>query len=128
MCEKNNKFYICERCGNIAGKIHDSGVAMVCCGQKMTELVPGVVEASHEKHIPVVELEGNLVKVTVGSVEHPMAAEHSILWVYLETDKGGQRKCLEVGASPTVTFALTDEKPLAVYAYCNLHGLWKAEI
>lgn len=127
MCE-NNKFYICERCGNIAGKIHDSGVDMVCCGQKMKKLEAGVVEASREKHIPVVTVEDNLVKVVIGSVEHPMAEEHSILWVYLETDKGGQRKCLEVGAPPQVSFALAGEKPLAVYAYCNLHGLWKAEL
>ena len=127
MCD-NNKFYICEHCGNLIGMIHDAGVPMMCCGQKMTKLEPGVVEASHEKHIPVVEVEGNTVKVTVGSVEHPMVAEHSILWVYLQTDKGGQRKCLEVGATPVVTFALADEKPLAAYAYCNLHGLWKAEI
>ena len=126
MCE--SKFYICEKCGNIAGKINDSGVPMVCCGQKMTKLEPGVVDASHEKHVPVVQVEGNTVKVTIGSVLHPMAEEHSILWVYLETDKGGQRKCLEVGAAPTVSFALTDEKPVAVYAYCNLHGLWKTEI
>ena len=127
MCE-NNKFYICEKCGNIIGKIHDSGVGVVCCGQKMTHLEPGVVEASHEKHIPVVKVDGNLVSVDVGSVKHPMTEEHSILWVYLETDKGGQRKCLSVGADPVVTFSITDEKPIAVYAYCNLHGLWKAEI
>ena len=94
----------------------------------MTELVPGVVEASHEKHIPEVSIDGSVLKVTVGAVEHPMTDEHSILWVYLETDRGGQRKCLEVGAPPVVTFALTDERPVAVYAYCNLHGLWKTEI
>ena len=75
------------------------------------------------------EVNGNVVTVTVGSVEHPMAEEHSILWVYLETDKGGQRKCLEVGAAPRVQFALADgEKAIAAYAYCNLHGLWKTEI
>ncbi len=127
MCE-NSKFYVCERCGNLVGMINASGVNMVCCGQKMTQLQPGVVEASHEKHIPVVTVSGNLVTVTVGSALHPMAEEHSILWVYLQTDKGGQRKCLEVGKEPTVTFALADEKPIAAYAYCNLHGLWKAEI
>lgn len=127
MCD-NNKFYICEHCGNMVGLIHDSGVPMMCCGQKMTKLEPGTVEASHEKHIPVVALEGNTVHVTVGEVEHPMVPEHSILWVYLQTDKGGHRKCLEVGKAPTVSFALADEKPLAAYAYCNLHGLWKAEI
>ncbi len=127
MCE-NSKFYICERCGNLVGMINASGVNMVCCGQKMTKLEAGVVEASHEKHIPVVTVNGNVVTVTVGSALHPMAEEHSILWVYLQTDKGGQRKCLEVGKEPTVTFALADEKPIAAYAYCNLHGLWKAEI
>ncbi len=122
------RFYICEHCGNIIGMIHSAGVPVKCCGQNMTELVPGTVEASLEKHIPVAEVEGNTVKVTVGSVLHPMIEEHSILWVYLETDKGGQRKNLEVGKDPVVTFALADEKPVAVYAYCNLHGLWKADI
>ena len=124
----NNKFYICEKCGNIVGMIHASGVTPHCCGQKMTVLEAGVVEASREKHIPEVSINGNEVKVVVGSVLHPMAEEHSILWVYLETDKGGQRKNLEVGAAPEVTFALKDEIPVAVYAYCNLHGLWKKEI
>lgn len=126
---ENKKFYICERCGNLVEKINDSGVSLVCCGEKMKELVPGTVEASREKHIPVVKAEGNKVIVSVGSVEHPMAEEHSILWVYLKTDKGYQRKHLEVGKAPVVEFALLDgEKPLAVYAYCNLHGLWMSEV
>ena len=124
----NQKFYICEHCGNLIGMIHDAGVPMMCCGQKMKKLEPGVVEASHEKHIPVVKVDGNIVNVEIGSVEHPMIEAHSILWVYLQTDKGGQRKNLEVGKAPKVSFALADEKPLAVYAYCNLHGLWKADI
>lgn len=127
MCD-NNKFYICEHCGNLIGMINDAGVPMMCCGQKMKKLEAGVVEASHEKHIPVVTVDGNIVTVVIGSVEHPMVAEHSILWVYLQTDKGGQRKCLEVGKAPIVTFALSDEKPIAAYAYCNLHGLWRAEV
>ncbi len=122
------KFYICEKCGNLIEKIDDSGVPVVCCGQKMTPIEAGTVEASREKHIPVVTVEGNLVRVVVGSVEHPMAEEHSILWVELKTDKGSQRKRLPVGAHPSVTFALSDETPLEVYAYCNLHGLWKSEI
>lgn len=126
MCE--TRFYICEKCGNTVGMIHSSGVPLMCCGQKMAKLEAGTVEASKEKHIPVATVEGNTVKVSVGSVEHPMAEEHSILWVYLQTSKGGQRKCLEVGKAPVVTFALADEEPLAVYAYCNLHGLWMAEI
>lgn len=124
----NNKFYICEHCGNLIGMIHDAGVPMMCCGQRMTKLEPGTVEASQEKHVPVVSVTGKTVRVTVGSVLHPMTPEHSILWVYLQTDKGGQRKCLEVGKDPVVTFALADETPLKVYAYCNLHGLWMADV
>lgn len=126
MCE--TKFYICEHCGNLVGMIHDAGVPVMCCGRKMTKLEPGTVEASHEKHIPVITREDGLVKVTVGSVLHPMTEEHHIAWVYLQTDRGGQRKCLQPGDEPCVTFALTDETPLAVYAYCNLHGLWMEEI
>lgn len=122
------KFFICEHCGNIVGIIHNAGVPLMCCGQKMTELKAGVKEASLEKHIPVAKVEGNIVKVEVGSVLHPMSEEHNISWVYLLTDKGGQRKNLETGKDPVVTFALADEKPLAVYAYCNLHGLWKTEL
>lgn len=123
-----SKFYICEHCGNIVGLIHDAGVPLVCCGQKMTKLEAGVVEASREKHIPVAEVKGSTVEVIVGSVLHPMTEEHSITWVYLETDRGGQRKNLAPGQEPKVTFALAEEKPIAVYAYCNLHGLWKVEL
>ncbi len=124
-----NRFYICEHCGNLIGMIHNAGVPIMCCGQKMTLLEPGTVEASAEKHIPVVAVEGSTVKVEVGSVEHPMLEEHHIEWIYLQTDKGGQRKCLEIGGAPAAVFALTeDEKPVAAYAYCNLHGLWKADI
>ena len=126
MCD--NKFYICEKCGNIVGMIHSAGVPMMCCGQKMTKLEAGVVEASHEKHIPVVTVEGNTVRVNVGSVTHPMSEEHHIAWVYLQTNRGGQRKCLDVTGAPEVTFALADETPVAVYAYCNLHGLWKTDL
>ena len=125
---KETKFFVCETCGNIIGMVHASGVPVFCCGKKMTELVPGTVEASAEKHIPVVEVGENSVKVCVGSVLHPMAEEHHISWVYLQTDRGGQRKVLTPGSDPVVNFALQDEKPVAVYAYCNLHGLWKAEI
>ena len=122
------RFYICEHCGNLIGMINDAGVPVMCCGQKMTHLEPGTAEASHEKHIPTVSADGNVVKVNVGSAAHPMTEEHRIMWVYLQTDKGGQRKNLNAGDEPCVTFALTDEKPVAVYAYCNLHGLWKADV
>ena len=126
--KNNNRFYICEHCGNIVEMVNNAGVPLMCCGQKMTVLEAGTVEASHEKHIPVVEHSGNTVTVNVGSVEHPMSEEHSILWVELVTDKGVQRKNLEVGKPPVVTFELSNENPIEVYAYCNLHGLWKSEV
>ena len=122
-----SKFYKCSVCGNIIGKIHDSGVPVVCCGQKMKEIVPNTTDASQEKHVPVYTVEGNLVKVQVGSAPHPMLAAHHIEWVSLQTKAGNQRKALVVDGAPEVTFALTDgDEVEAVYAYCNLHGLWKA--
>ncbi|MBE6824710.1 MAG: desulfoferrodoxin [Ruminococcaceae bacterium] len=126
MCEI--RFFVCEHCGNIVGLIHNAGVPMMCCGQKMTELTPNTEDASVEKHLPVVNINGDKVHVEIGSTPHPMVEEHHIVWVYLQTDRGGQRKCLEIGSEPKVAFALCDEKPLAVYAYCNLHGLWKTDI
>lgn len=121
------KFYVCSHCGNIIAKVKDVGVPVMCCGQKMTEIVPGTTEASHEKHIPVYQVEGNIVTVRVGSVDHPMTAEHLIEWVSLQTKQGNQRKLLSAGQEPVVQFALCEgDEVEAVYAYCNLHGLWKA--
>ena len=123
------KFFVCKHCGNMIGLLHDGGVPMMCCGEKMVEMVPNTTDAAQEKHVPVATVEGNKVVVNVGSVDHPMAAEHWIQWVYLETDKGGHRKVLNPGEKPHVVFALTeDEKALAVYEYCNLHGLWVAKL
>ncbi len=123
------KFYICNHCKNIIGKIHDAGVPVVCCGEKMAELVPNTTEAATEKHLPVVTIEGTNVNVRIGSVDHPMTEEHLIQWVYLETAEGGQRKNLKAGDKPELNFAITaGDKVKAVYAYCNLHGLWKTEV
>ena len=123
------KFFVCKHCGNMIGLLHDAGVPMMCCGEKMVELVPNTTDAAQEKHVPVATVEGNKVVVNVGSVDHPMLDEHWIQWVYLETDKGGHRKVLNPGEKPNVVFALTeDETPLAVYEYCNLHGLWVAKL
>ena len=123
------KFFVCKHCGNMIGLLHDAGVPMMCCGEKMVELVPNTTDAAQEKHVPVATVEGTKVVVNVGSVDHPMLDEHLIQWVYLETDKGGHRKVLNPGEKPHVVFALTeDEKPLAVYEYCNLHGLWVAKL
>ncbi|MEG1060464.1 MAG: desulfoferrodoxin family protein [Oscillospiraceae bacterium] len=122
------KFFLCEHCKNMVDMIFDSGVPMMCCGQKMTALVPNSVEAATEKHIPVVSISGNTVTVTVGSVLHPMLAEHHIAWIALETTAGVYRKALEAGKEPVAVFTLTDEKPITAYEFCNLHGLWKKDI
>ena len=120
------KFYVCEHCGNIVEVVKDKKVPVMCCGQKMTELVAGTVEASREKHIPVFEVKGNEVVVNVGSVDHPMLDVHYIEWVTVETKQGVQRKQLFPGQEPKVSFALSEgDEVVAVYAYCNLHGLWK---
>ena len=119
------KFFICEHCGNIVSVVNESGVPMMCCGQKMKQIEPGVVEASREKHIPVFEVKGNVVEVNVGSIDHPMIPEHYIEWVSLQTKAGTQLKRLEPNQAPKVCFALCDgDEVEAVYAYCNLHGLW----
>ena len=121
------RFYKCNHCGNIIEKIEDKGVPVVCCGEKMEELIPGTVDAAVEKHVPQYSVEGNLVKVAVGSVEHPMIPEHFIQWVSLQTKQGTQLKKLSPGEKPEVVFALAEDDSVeAVYAYCNLHGLWEA--
>ncbi len=125
----NKKFLVCEHCGNLIGMIKDSGVPMICCGQPMTVLNANTVDASVEKHTPIVTVEGNKVIATVGSVEHPMVDVHYIEWIYVETNKGGQRKALNPGEAPKAEFVMADGEVIkAVYAYCNLHGLWKTEI
>ena len=124
-----SKFYICRHCGNIIGMVEDKGVPVMCCGEKMQALEPNTVDAANEKHLPAVSVEANTVKVNVGEVSHPMQDVHYIQWIYLETEKGGQRKVLKPDEAPEAIFALTDDdKPVAAYAYCNLHGLWMTEI
>ncbi len=119
-----SKFFVCRHCGNLVGMINDSGVPMMCCGQKMERLVPNSTDAAGEKHVPVVTIEGSKVTVKVGSVTHPMTEEHYIPWIYLETEKGGQRKALKPGEAPEATFIVEDDAPVNAFAYCNLHGLW----
>ena len=125
---QEQKFFICKHCGNLVGMIHNAGVKIICCGEPMTELVPNTTDAAGEKHLPVVEVSGKQVTVSIGSVPHPMAEEHHIAWVYLQTAKGGQRKSLPVGGEPKVTFLPADDEPVAAFAYCNLHGLWKTVV
>ena len=121
------KFYICETCGNIITHVSASGVPVFCCGKKMTELVPGTTDAATEKHVPVYSVEGNLVRVKVGSVEHTMVDVHFIQWIAVESKQGVQIKYLQPDQAPEAVFALTEgDELVAVYEYCNLHGLWKA--
>ena len=121
------KFYKCKNCGNIVAMVKQSGAPISCCGQNMTEIVLGTSDAAVEKHVPVFEVKDGKVFVTVGEVAHPMAPEHYIQWIAVSTNKGNQRKMLEPGDEPKACFALCeDEKVEAVYAYCNLHSLWKS--
>ena len=127
MCSKQ-RFFVCSHCGNMVGLIQDKGVPLSCCGDDMEELVPNTVEASTEKHLPEVKETGGKVAVNIGSVAHPMEDGHHITFVYMETQRGGQRKCLKPGEEPKLSFSCVDDKPVALFAYCNLHGLWKTEL
>lgn len=121
------KFYKCAHCGNVIVKVVDSKVPVVCCGQKMEELVANTVEASAEKHIPVVTaLDGGKLRIEVGSVHHPMLPEHHIAFVYVETENGGI--LVDLKDEPVAEVCLGELKAIAVYEYCNLHGLWKLEL
>ena len=121
------KFFRCEHCGNIIEMVEDKGVPVVCCGQRMTELVAGTSDGAREKHVPVYEVKNNIVHVKVGEVAHPMIPEHYIEWIVLQTKNGVQRKELNPGDKPEACFALCDgDEVEAVYAYCNLHSLWTA--
>ena len=121
------RFYRCERCGNIIASVKDTGVPVFCCGEKMREILPGVTDASLEKHVSVYTVENGRVQVTVGADEHPMTEEHFIQWVSLQTKEGNQRKELKPGDAPSVCFYICPEDEVeAAFAYCNLHGLWKA--
>ena len=123
------KFLLCRRCGNLIEMINDSGVTPICCGTDMDVLTANTTEAATEKHIPVVEINGNIAKVTVGEVLHPMEEAHYIEWIYLETNKGIKRVNLKPGDEPVVSFTLAeDETVSSAYAYCNLHGLWLKEL
>ena len=121
------KFYRCSHCGQIIAIVKETGVPVICCGEPMTEVIPGTTDASLEKHVPVFTVEKNKVHVSVGSIEHPMVPEHYIEWVAIQTKLGNQRKQLSPGDEPKACFSICDgDEVEAVYAYCNLHSLWKA--
>ena len=121
------KFYRCKKCGKIIAMVKGSPCPTMCCGEAMEEMIPGTTDASQEKHVPVYEVKDGKAIVTVGAVEHPMTEAHYIEWVSLQTKFGNQRKALKPGDAPKACFAICDgDEVQAVYAYCNLHSLWKA--
>lgn len=123
------KFYKCMHCGNIAIKVVDAGVPMMCCGERMVELVAGATDGALEKHVPAVSVEGSHVHVQVGEVAHPMTEEHLIQFIVLVTNKGYQVASLTAADEPVANFELAEgDAAVKVYEYCNLHGLWVKEL
>ena len=123
------KFYKCAHCGNVIVKVDDKGVPVMCCGEKMEELAANSTDAATEKHVPVATVAGSAVDVVVGEVEHPMTEEHLIAFIALETKKGYAVAPLSAADEPKASFALAaGDEPVAVYEYCNLHGLWTAAL
>ena len=122
------RFFICRHCKNLISLLEDKGPPISCCGEAMTELIANTVDASGEKHLPEVTVSGDNMSVQVGSVPHPMVDEHYIQFIYVETENGGQRKSLKPTDQPNAEFSFVKDKPVAVYEYCNLHGLWKTEV
>lgn len=129
MSNQEPKFFVCEQCGIIIEEINGDKCEYTCEGNPLKELVANTTDAAQEKHVPVVEQSGHIITVKVGNVFHPMSEEHSIVWVYLHTKKGGYRINLSPSDEPVAIFTLTaDDTPIAAYAYCNLHGFWKTTI
>ncbi len=119
-------FYRCEKCGQIVAVVKKTGVPIMCCGQPMKQIIPGTTDASVEKHVPVWTVENGKVIVDIGFVAHPMVDAHYIEWVALKTKSGNQRKALHPGDEPKVCFPICEgDEVEEVFAYCNLHGLWK---
>lgn len=125
---KRDTFYRCKKCGNIVVKYVDGGGALSCCGEEMEILQPNTTDAAGEKHVPDVRREGDKLIVNVGTVDHPMEDDHFIQWVYVITKQGVLSQCLEPGAAPHAEFCVCNQEPVAVYEYCNKHGLWKVDL
>ena len=123
------KFYKCPHCGNVIIKVVDSGVTPVCCGEPMKELNPKDADGAYEKHVPhVTKIDDCTIKVEIGSVPHPMIPEHHICFIYAETETGGQLVQLDPEKPAVAEFCTCKAPVVAVYEYCNLHGLWVKEL
>lgn len=122
------KFYYCKHCKKVLLLLGDPGTPTICCGEPMELLTANTTDAAQEKHVPVIKIDGDKVEVTVGSVPHPMLPEHYITFIYLLTEKGFRVSSLKPGDEPKAEFNVADDKVIAAYEYCNLHGLWKATV
>jgi superoxide reductase len=122
---KKLEIYKCEKCGNIVEVLHEGAGELVCCGQPMKLMTENTVDASKEKHVPVIEKSGNSITVKVGSVDHPMEEKHYIEWIQIIVDGKSYRQFLNPGEAPKATFDISGTTVFA-REYCNLHGLWKA--
>lgn len=122
------KFFYCKHCGKVITMVVNANTPTICCGEPMVELIANTSDGAIEKHVPIVTVIDDIVEVVVGSIAHPMFPEHFIQWIYLATENGGQLKKLIPGSEPKASFVVKKDKPFAVYEYCNLHGLWKADI
>jgi len=122
---KRLQIYKCEICGNIVEMLHEGAGELVCCGQPMKLLVENTVDASKEKHVPVIEKTAGGVRVKVGSVAHPMEEKHYIEWIEIIADGMAYRQFLTPGAAPEAVFNIQANK-IEAREHCNLHGLWKA--
>ena len=121
------KFYKCPICGKIIAMVNERPVPTICCGRPMEEIIPNTSDGAHEKHLPVYKVKDGICHVEISSVEHPMLEAHYIEWIAIQTNLGNQRKVLKPGEKPVADFALLPgENVVAVYEYCNLHGLFKA--
>ena len=125
--KNERRFCKCSLCGNIISFVKDAGTSVICCGEKMAELTPNTTDAAAEKHVPAAVRKENKLIVTVGSVPHPMTAEHHIAWIVVVNGDRTQRVVLSATQEPVSDFIVSDD-PVIVYAYCNLHGLWMAEL
>jgi superoxide reductase len=117
--------YKCDLCGNIIEVLHGGAGELVCCGQAMNLQAENTVDAAKEKHVPVLEKTSEGVKVSVGSVAHPMEAKHYIEWIEIIADGKSYRQFLNPGETPEATFKV-DAEDVTAREYCNLHGHWKA--
>lgn len=122
------RFFKCSHCGNVVVKLVDNKVPVFCCGEMMEEILANTTEAAVEKHLPVVELNKGLLSVKIGEVLHPMEENHYINFVAVETDAGYTIVSFLPGELPETKIYVAEKKVVAVYEYCNLHGLWKKEI